>query len=419
MRLATLALLAVVLAGPARAFVEAEAFERTVAYLAADEDCTEATTLPGWERRSVVNPDDGYRVRYSRFGCEAGRHGAILLLPGRGEPAYEYAETALDFIARGYGPVYAVDHRGQGLSPRLLADPHKGHVARFEDYVEDLEAVVGAVLADLETLGAGAEPILHLTSNSMGGAVAIGYLQRAGEEAPFRSAALLGAMIHVNYHGFTGTERTWWNLRLYSETGALLQARWRCGVATLWHRDRCEDYALEGPGARYREGSRNFRHDDEAVMTQSAARHAVRTHMWDVFDWSGIAAAEYVPGERWEGPQLGGATNGWVLEGARFTREMRREENLARMVHVPVLLLTGTRDLRAYRPYPGHRRPPDLSRHREFCETLNAVARAATGRPVCTFRAIEGAFHELYKEADRHRDRALDAVDGFFRAQAG
>jgi len=34
--------------------------------------------------------------------------------------------------------VLIIDHRGQGRSGRLLADPHLGHVNRFNDYVDDL-----------------------------------------------------------------------------------------------------------------------------------------------------------------------------------------------------------------------------------------------------------------------------------------
>lgn len=36
--------------------------------------------------------------------------------------------------------VLIIDHRGQGRSGRLLADPHLGHVNRFNDYVDDLAA---------------------------------------------------------------------------------------------------------------------------------------------------------------------------------------------------------------------------------------------------------------------------------------
>jgi alpha-beta hydrolase superfamily lysophospholipase len=142
--------------------------------------------------------------------------------------------------------------------------------------------------------------------------------------------------------------------------------------------------------------------------------------MMDQYDWSAIAEREYTAEENWHGPQLGGATNGWVREAARFNREMRKSANLARMVHVPVLILTGTEDLRAYNPYAKWRhKTPDLSRHTEFCDDLNAESLAASGRYICSFLALNGAYHELYKERDLERQRALDAVDWYFRSNAG
>ena len=32
--------------------------------------------------------------------------------------------------------MFALDHRGQGLSERLTDNPHQGYVGKFEDYVE-------------------------------------------------------------------------------------------------------------------------------------------------------------------------------------------------------------------------------------------------------------------------------------------
>ncbi len=79
--------------------------------------------------------------------------GFIVLFPGRGEGSFEYYETAIDFIGRGFVPFYLLDHRAQGLSSRLLADSHKGHIASFDDYVDDAEAFVSAVKMGGRTIG--------------------------------------------------------------------------------------------------------------------------------------------------------------------------------------------------------------------------------------------------------------------------
>jgi lysophospholipase len=410
-------LVLVLLAGPVLALDEATVFDQMIELYSQDLECAAVSDDPAWERGFVANQNDGYRVRYSRFGCEIGPRGSIVLFPGRGEGSFEYYETAIDFIERGFEPVYVLDHRGQGMSPRLLEDPHKGHVERFDDYVDDAAAFVTFVTIDLTSLGAGPKPAMYLTSNSMGGAIGIGLFQRLGEDNPFIAAAFLGAMIDVNYHSFTGTPTTWWNLKFYSETAVLMQARWRCGVSSIWNEQKCNDYAVTSASDGYVPETRRFVANSQLKMTHSANRYDLRTHMMDRFDWSIFAELEYAANENWSGPQLGGATNAWVREAARFNRQMRRSSSLKKMVHVPLMLLTGTEDLRAYQSYPERRkRAPDLSRHTEFCDDLNAASLAAMGQYVCEFVALPGGYHELYKERDLERRMALDTVDWFFRA---
>ncbi|TMQ79084.1 alpha/beta fold hydrolase, partial [Escherichia coli] len=48
-----------------------------------------------------------------------------------------YAELAYDLFHSGFD-VLIIDHRGQGRSGRLLADPHLGQVNPFHGYVGDL-----------------------------------------------------------------------------------------------------------------------------------------------------------------------------------------------------------------------------------------------------------------------------------------
>ncbi|GGE49871.1 serine aminopeptidase domain-containing protein [Actibacterium pelagium] len=408
--------LSLVFSSPAFALEEGKVFQTVVPLYSEDAPCSPEFAEPFWARKSVANPADDYVVRYSRFSCVIGDSGAILIAPGRTEPAYEYLETALDFIALGYGPIYAVDHRGQGLSPRMLKDPLKGHVARFEDYISDLDVVVSAMQADLSALGAPADYPRFFTSNSLGGAIGIGYFQTNGAETPFAAAALLGPMIHVNYISFVDTDATWLALRTFSEFGANSQANLRCGVLSWFNTEKCAEYANEADFGPYVTGSRSFVPDTESIMTHSRTRYDLRTHMWDAFDWAKIAAEEYAEGEFWTGPQLGGSTNGWVKEASRFNRQMRKSKNLEKMPDMPVLLMTGTRDLRAYRQFrSGSGKEPDLKRHSDFCDDMNAESLVTFGNYNCLFIPIKGAFHELYKERDAERSVAISAVDWFFR----
>lgn len=63
----------------------------------------------------------------------------IVVCPGRIESYIKYAELAYDLFHLGFD-VLIIDHRGQGLSGRMLPDTHRGHVDNFSDYVDDLAA---------------------------------------------------------------------------------------------------------------------------------------------------------------------------------------------------------------------------------------------------------------------------------------
>jgi len=91
--------------------------------------------------------------------------GTVILVPGRTEFIEKYFETAEDFRKRGF-TVLTVDHRGQGLSDRLTDDPLKSWVGDFDDYIDDLQFVIGAYGAQL--------PKPHIiVGHSMGGCIGL------------------------------------------------------------------------------------------------------------------------------------------------------------------------------------------------------------------------------------------------------
>ena len=77
-------------------------------------------------------------VRFVRFHDKKNDR-VIVVCPGRIESYIKYAELAYDLFHLGFD-VLIIDHRGQGLSGRLLSDTHRGHVDNFSDYVDDLAA---------------------------------------------------------------------------------------------------------------------------------------------------------------------------------------------------------------------------------------------------------------------------------------
>ncbi|WP_404400683.1 alpha/beta fold hydrolase [Idiomarina seosinensis] len=60
----------------------------------------------------------------------------VIVSPGRIEATIKYQELVWDLAQSGISCA-VLDHRGQGQSQRLTENPHKGHVVRFQDYVDD------------------------------------------------------------------------------------------------------------------------------------------------------------------------------------------------------------------------------------------------------------------------------------------
>lgn len=82
---------------------------------------------------------DGKKIRYAHFAA-TGRpmKGTVVILAGRNECIEKYFETVRDLSGRGLGSAI-LDWRGQGSSDRLIRDPQRGYVKRFDDYADDLE----------------------------------------------------------------------------------------------------------------------------------------------------------------------------------------------------------------------------------------------------------------------------------------
>jgi lysophospholipase len=132
---------------------------------------------------------DGCRLRWGiwRGKRDFGR-GTVLLLHGRTEYLEKYEETAWDLNRRGFD-VLSLDWRGQGRSCRLLADPEKGHVDSYDDYLGDLEALIAKMAPRLRAQTVG------VLAHSMGGHIALRYLsERTGR---FRWAVLVSPMVNL------------------------------------------------------------------------------------------------------------------------------------------------------------------------------------------------------------------------------
>ena len=90
--------------------------------------------------------------------------GTCIVCPGRTEFIEKYFEVARELQDKGFA-VLILDWPGQGLSERLLDDPQKGHIDRFETFM-------GALANGLETITDLPRPYISL-AHSMGGAIAL------------------------------------------------------------------------------------------------------------------------------------------------------------------------------------------------------------------------------------------------------
>jgi len=109
-------------------------------------------------------------VRFVRFHDENNDR-VIVVCPGRIESYIKYAELAYDLVNMGFD-VLIIDHRGQGLSGRMLSDTHRGHVDNFSDYVDDLAAFWQ------QEVQPGPWRKRYILAHSMGGAISTLFLQR-------------------------------------------------------------------------------------------------------------------------------------------------------------------------------------------------------------------------------------------------
>lgn len=391
---------------------EERSLETIVDYLNNGKTCSSVDLRPFWQLKTVKTPLNAfekgatYNLRYSKFGCTLGKKGALVIAPGRAEASPEYYETAIDFVERGYSPVYVIDHRSQGMSPRRLEDTYKGHVENFLNYSSDLNSVTNEVVKDLKTLGFKEGDNLFYTSNSMGGAIGLGYFGTIGKKSPYTAAALLGAQIRVNYLSYIDKRPTRINNAIYSEAGVIAQGALACKI-----QGKCEDYARGKSFGPYTPGSRQFIYeedikDQERFMTHSKARYDLKTYVWDQHDWSFLDYGE----DHWLSPALGGTTFSWTFTATKFLLKMRSKRFIKNFPDMPILVMTGTNDHRAYKPYLDG--STDLSRHEKYCDKINR--KNSYGKKLCTFIPLEGSFHEIYKESDEYRDQGIQNVDDFF-----
>ncbi|VAW40797.1 Lysophospholipase L2 [hydrothermal vent metagenome] len=109
----------------------------------------------------------GVAIHYAKREI-SGEQAALVIVDGRTEYTTKYAELFYDLRDMPWS-FYIYDHRGQGLSGRLLRDYQKGDVERFSNYVADLKEFIQTVVKKKP------HKRLFILAHSMGGTIAIIY----------------------------------------------------------------------------------------------------------------------------------------------------------------------------------------------------------------------------------------------------
>ena len=335
---------------------------------------------------SQPEPRDGYRVNrdiriaYAVLARPANlpSHGNIVVANGRTEGYLKYREMAVTLWCQGYS-VYMIDHRGQGLSSRVLVHDvggerlrsgetavqyaNRGHVENFAYYVRDLEHFVDQVVP-------GERPRI-LLAHSMGGAIGLRLIQQRPDL--FDAAVMSSPMFGV-------------------------PGQFACGgAAALAERSGADAY-IPGGGPWIHEDRYPYR--DDWGFTLTVGWHytgsEVRHNIWH----REFAEPRTAADGREQDLRIGAPTLGWFTQSCAAVDSLQSQVN---SVTVPLLLLIAEDDTVI----------PE-GRQRDVCDAMNQ----GRGNPVCRAVLIEDARHEMFIETDAVRDGLLREMFTFLGSRA-
>ncbi|PWI31880.1 lysophospholipase [Vibrio albus] len=245
-----------------------------------------------WEQRNegLVSATDGKKLFWVSLTSPSHTR-AIVVVNGRIESAWKYQELFYDLFHQGFD-IYSFDHRGQGLSERLLdSHPDRGYVGHFNDYILDLASLISF-------FPLGKYQQRFLLAHSMGCTITARYLQTTPNH-PFDRVAFCSPMFGINIpaHLKPISGPYSWLLRTFNpiETYAPGQT------------DYCVKPFEDNP------------------LTRSQNRYQWFRELYDKMNQL----------------QLGGSTIHWVWQSLSAIRTCLRQ---ARKIHIPALLLQAEKD---------------------------------------------------------------------------
>lgn len=291
------------------------------------------------------------KIEYAHFNSQT-HDKCLVIVPGRSEGYLKYQELSFDLFNQGFD-LYIIDHRGQGISERMLSDQYKGYVESFDFYSDDLNTFIN------QTVNTQCAKPTYILAHSMGGAITSRYLQRYPNN--IKAAVLSSPMIGINGGGIP----SWLGKTLIN--GGNLLSEWFAN----------ESWYFLGQNDGYK--ATNF---EDNVLMQSENRYKIF-----------IDAYNKNPNL-----QLGGVTFKWLAEAVQVNIDIFTDISTLK---TPVLVMQSGADTVV-----------DNEAQNDFCRELHQEQPQScpNGKPV----VIDKALHELFFEKDIYRQQALTTMLAWF-----
>ncbi|WP_076417769.1 alpha/beta fold hydrolase [Colwellia sp. UCD-KL20] len=282
-------------------------------------------------------------IRYAHFSNKTGSP-TVVISSGRSESYLKYKNIIFELHQQGYS-IFILDHRGQGLSQRMLSNTHKGYVERFDDYAHDLHQFITSIVNPTST-----NSLPYLLAHSMGCAISLRMFQLFPQVV--KKAALLSPMIAIN-------------------TGVLphFLARFIVNIGrVINHIFSNEPWFFIGLSAYKAKAFHNNQ------LTHCKKRYKSTINLY----------------EENTNIQLGGVTFHWLSEALKAEHNIFSDLD---KIHTPLCIFQAAND-----------NIVDNKKQDIFCDELNQLAPHLSAKsPI----VIEGAWHELLFETDEIRTKVL------------
>ncbi|GHE89657.1 alpha/beta fold hydrolase [Thalassotalea profundi] len=291
---------------------------------------------------------DNVTINYAQFATDINAE-CIVISPGRVESYIKYQELAFELHQHGYN-TFIIDHRGQGLSQRMSANKHKGHVVTFDDYSHDLATFINQYVN--KSCAQNIKPIL--LAHSMGGAIATRVLQLYPDLV--KAAVLSSPMFAINNGGIP-----LWLAKALIHSGALLNK-----------------VISNEPWYFFGQGNYNPKSFADNRITHSKSRYQRFVNRYQLQPKA----------------QLGGVTFQWLAQALKVNADIFNDIS---KINTPILILQAGEDTIV-----------DNAAQDSFCELLHQQNESLcqTGKPI----RIDGAYHELFFEQDKYRQQAINTT---------